>query len=227
MISERRRAWRDLLPARGGIALTEFALVLPVFLVVLMGGAEIANYMTVRMRVSQLALHLADNAARIGEVTTLAEKRITEAQINDLLTGAVFQAGRLNFATNARIVVSSLQPVMPLATPRKYRIAWQRCFGAETHTPIYGTQDRTNMDGMGPTGSQVTAMDDGATIFVEVNYKYSPLINTRTIDFGEYTEIATMAVRDSRDLSDDSAKGSAATHPRGIYKVDGVTPATC
>ena len=43
-----------------------FALMLPVFMTLSMTGAELTNYITTKMRISQLALQLADDAARIG-----------------------------------------------------------------------------------------------------------------------------------------------------------------
>lgn len=196
-----RRTLRELVTAYDGIAMTEFALALPVFVLMLMGGAELTNYMTVRMRVSQLALHLADNGSRLGEKSALSSKQISEAQINDMLAGANLQAGALGLRTNARVIVSSLEPIANPNPTNKYKIAWQRCYGTKTYTPIYGRQGDTNLDGMGPAGRQVTAMDDGSTIFVELNYGYKPLVPTEAVTFGEFTEIAAMAVRDPRDLS--------------------------
>lgn len=198
---ERRRAWRDLIPARDGIAMTEFALALPVFVLMLMGGAELTNYMTVRMRVSQLALHLADNGSRLGDKSALSSKQISEAQINDMLAGANLQAGALDLRNNARVIVSSLEPVANPNPTKKFKIAWQRCYGTKAYTPIYGKQGDTNLDGMGPAGRQVTAMDDGSTIFVELNYQYIPLVRTKAVTFGDFTEIAAMTVRDPRDLT--------------------------
>ena len=211
-----RRRFRDLANACEGIAMIEFALVLPVFTLVLLSGAELANYMTVRMRVSQLALHLADNGARIGTGTTLAVKQISEAQINDMLTGANLQAGTLDLATQGRVVVSSLEN--DPANAGRYRIRWQRCFGSEPHTRIYGVQGNNNMLGMGPAANRVTAMVDSATIFVELNYRYRPLIPGSGLNFGDFTEIAAMAVRDPRDLT-----GGV----NGIYNNPAVTPSTC
>lgn len=196
-LSAARRGLRMLPSHVRGMALTEFALALPVFMIMMLGGAEMANYMTVRMRVSQLALHVADNGARIGSGTQLQSQQISEAQINDLLTGANMQASGLDFRNRGRIVMSSLEA--DPANAGKYKIVWQRCFGNEPHTPLYGREFDSNMVGMGPTN--VKAMPDGATIFVEVNYRYRPLVTTSVVRLGEFTEIASMAVRDRRDLT--------------------------
>ena len=199
-----------------GVAMLEFALVLPPLVLMSLTGAELTNYITVKMRVSQLALHLADNAARMGSGSLLSSKTITETDINDLLTGAGLQAGELNLFTNGRVIVSDLEPVANPNTTNKYKIVWQRCRGSETtHASSYGTAGQTNLDGIGPAGRQVTAQDDNATMFVEVYYKYQPLIGlggrapTTTI-----TEIASMSVRDRRDLTQ-------------IYSTTNATVATC
>lgn len=212
MTRSSKRRLRNLLCNAEGIAVTELALALPVFLVMLVGGAEIANYMTVRMRVSQLALHVADNGARIGSGSQLQAQQISEAQINDMLVGTNMQGRGLDFEARGRIVVSSLEH--DPANAGRFRIAWQRCFGDEAHTPLYGVQGNNNLTGMGPAGNRVTAMPDGATIFVELNYRYKPLVTTDRVSFGEFTDIATMAVRDRRDLS-------------RIYNAENVTPSNC
>lgn len=197
-----------------GIAFVEFALILPMFLLFVTGGAELANYMTVRMRVSQLALHVADHAARIGEGEPLAARQISEQQINDLLTGAKLQAAELNLDTRARVILSSLEPVANPNTRDRYRIVWQRCRGALVHTPVYGTEGPTERLHMGPVGAEVKALDGGATMFVEIRYDYRPLIGFQMAALADFTEHAAMAVRDRRDLTQ-------------IYNNEGATPSRC
>ena len=198
------------------IAFVEFALSLPLFTMVMMGGIEIANFVTTKMRVSQLALHVADHIARIGTGSQLAAKTISEKQINDVLTGAGLQADRLNLYTRGRVIISSLEPdtVNTTSGNKRYKIAWQRCQGVQNHASSYGAAGAINLTGMGPTGQQVTAPDNGATIFVEVSYQYQPIINTRYIRSVQMTEIAAMPVRDRRDTTQ-------------IYNTENVTQHLC
>ncbi|MFM9828141.1 MAG: TadE/TadG family type IV pilus assembly protein [Sphingomonas sp.] len=223
------RAVRSLRDDRSGAALMEFAFTLPVLLIMIATGAEMTNYITTRMRVSQLATRLADDAARMGNGSLLAAKTITEADINDLFIGANLQSGELALTTQGRVILSDLEPVANPNTTNRYKIVWQRCYGGKTsYTPSYGRSGDTNLVGMGPTGRQITAQSDNATMFVEVYYEYRPLIAIGNLaSITNFTEISSMAVRDRRDLSDDSALGAAATHPNGIYKVPGVTASTC
>lgn len=196
-----KRVMRILRCDRRAVAMIEFAMILPVFLLMALGAAELANYMTVRMRVSQLALHLADHSARIGTGSVLAEKTISDAMINDILTGANLQAAELNLYQRGRVVISSLERQAG-TSPQLYKIGWQRCRGLQHHTPLYGSEGQTNMAGMGPTGAQVFAMENNSTIFVEVNYDYRPLIGERYVSFGDIVETAAMAVRDRRKMGE-------------------------
>jgi hypothetical protein len=191
-----RRVQRD----RGGVALIEFALILPILLTLALTGIELTNYITVKMRVSQLALMLADNAARMGTGTPLAAKVITETDINDLFAGGNLQSGALDLRSNGRVILSDLEQD-PLSAGR-YKIMWQRCYGAKTaHRSTYGTAPAGNLTGIGPADRQVTAQPGNATMFVEVYYVYKPLIVGRLAPTTEFVEIASMAVRERRDLT--------------------------
>jgi Flp pilus assembly protein TadG len=206
-----RRLRRD----RRGLALMEFAIVLPALVLLCLGGMEIANYVTTKMRMSQIALQIADNAARIGSGSPLAAKTITENDVNDLFIGAQTASGKLNLRENGRVVLSDLEPQANPNTTSKYKIAWQRCYGAKVHPSTYGNAGATNLAGMGPVGRLVTAQDDNATMFVEVYYVYKPIVGLTWTPATEMVEIASMAVRDRRDLAS------------GLTNADKVTPSTC
>ncbi len=64
-----------------GLALIEFAFSLPVLVVLCMSGLECANLALAHMRVSQVAMLVADNAARV-------RTSIDEADVNEIMTGA-------------------------------------------------------------------------------------------------------------------------------------------
>ena len=69
---------RRLRRNQSGLALTEFALSLPIFVGLGMYGTELAYLAVVNMQMSQAALTLADNASRLGQtqnnVTSVAIK---------------------------------------------------------------------------------------------------------------------------------------------------------
>ncbi|MCX8476894.1 MAG: pilus assembly protein [Sphingomonas sp.] len=209
-----RRLGRDT----SGLALLEFAFSLPILLTMSLTGAELTNYVITKMRISQIALQLADNSARMGSGSQLESKKVYESDINDLLTGANFQAGELNLLANGRIFISSVEP--HATTAGKYQIRWQRCKGSKVSwVSNYGTPaNKTSENGIGPTGRQIIAPPSGVAMFVEVRYQYQPLIKTSLSPSSEINEIASMMVRDARDTTGGT---------NGVYQEAGVTPSTC
>lgn len=213
MIRRLIRSARRLRHDRSGLALLEFAIVFPVLLTLSLTGAEITNFITTKMQVSQLALMLADNAARMGIGSPLAAKTISEVDINDLFVGANLQSGSLDLRTNGRVILSDIE--QDPANVGKFQIKWQRCYGLKTtHGSTYGTAPSSNLAGVGPAGRQITAQDNNATMFVEVYYVYKPLVSASLVPSATITEIASMAVRERRDLST-------------IVKPTGVIASTC
>jgi hypothetical protein len=182
-----------------GLALIEFAYALPVVTSLTVGAAELANYASAKMRIAQVALHIADNGARIGTGSLLAAKQISEVQINDLLTGAGLQGGGLKLYERGRVIISSLEN--DAANPGKFKIAWQRCRGSKAFNSTYGIQGDSNLSGIGPTGRQVTAPNPGGTIFVQVAFDYEPIITAAILPTTQLVEIAAMTVRDTRDYT--------------------------
>jgi hypothetical protein len=202
-----------------GVAMVEFAYSLPIVVPLFMGGAELTNYAVTKMRVSQIALHVADNASRIGTDTLLCAPRISESQTNDLLTGANLQAGNLDLGGRGRIILSSVEPIANPNPTKKFKIRWQRCFGDLDVASSYGEAGQSNLAGVGPAGRQATAPDNGATMFVEVVYDYQPLIAAGFVPATEMRETAAMTVRDDRDYNGNSGKG--------IFNDEDVTPSAC
>jgi hypothetical protein len=224
---------------QSGLAMVEFAISLPFFVGLTVGGVEIANYASVVMRLNQIALHTADNAARIGTTTALGNKVISEVQIKDVFEGAmrageqIALGGSHSYVANGQtqkrgntlIILSSFEqvaafdPVTPL-----YRIRWQRCGGgASFYKSNYGDPAKTDSaTGIGPTGRQVSPPPDGSLMFVELQYYFKPMIvngfsplTDRTIN-----QVASMVVRDARDTT-------SAPSGDGIYNIEGVEKATC
>lgn len=176
MIASFLRRARRLRDDQSGLAIIEFAYALPVLMVLSMGGLEIANLAMAHMRVSQIAMLVADNASR--ERTS-----IDEADINEIFTGAALAGSNLkDFQANARIFLSDLEPNGQTGTAEGQFIRWQRCWGNGSFTSSYGvagdgTSDATLATGMGPAGNKITSGAATAVMFVEVAYTYQPLVS--------------------------------------------------
>lgn len=194
-----RRVVRD----RRGVALIEFAMVMPVLLLLGLGGLELANYVSANLRLSQITMTVADNAGRV-------RTSIDEADINELMIGAKKIGEPINFAANGRIILSDLEQrtdttggatTITTTNPNGYRqwIRWQRCAGALAVTSSYGVplnsngaavtdiSNTTNADhgavetkslitGMGPSTNMISAATGTAVMVAEVVYVYQPIV---------------------------------------------------
>lgn len=196
------RPLRQIIRDSRGLAMVEFALCLPILLLLCTLGIEYANYIVTKKRISEIAAQIADNASRMGDATILNNKPVSEAEINDLFVGATLQAGNhLALQSRSRIILSSLEQ----NGSGGQWIHWQRCYGAKTYASSYGVQgDGANGKsflGMGATGSRITASPGTAVMFVEIAHSYTPIIALLPLSLGDIVEVATFNVRDTRDLS--------------------------
>lgn len=186
-----------------GVALIEFALSLPLLLTAGLWGAEIAHKALMQMRLSQVAVLIADNASRVGENSLLGETKLYEADINDVFLGAHLQGGNaFGLYEHGRVILSSLE-VVPETEDRQY-IHWQRCMGKRHHTSSYGTEGEGTTGafaGMGPPGEEIQAIPGEAVMFVEVEYEYEPLFAKLFVSTTTLSATAAFNVRDNRDLA--------------------------
>lgn len=116
-----------------GLALLEFALSLPIVLGLGAYGLELSNLALLNLRISQIALNLADNASRVGSYDVTAGQQLREVDINDVLQAARYQGASINLTTNGRITLSSLENVQQAGDSSQLkRIHWQRCIGKKS-----------------------------------------------------------------------------------------------
>lgn len=207
-----RRPLASLATDTSGLAMIEFAMVLPALLILGLGGIEVANFAIANLRISQIAMTTADNAGRVRD-------QISEADINELMAGAKFVGTKLKFAQNGRIILSNLE-----ADGAKQWIRWQRCSGAMNVTSSYGVPLRTNgqevtsfsnankasvdydassedstLTAMGPAGKQIAAAAGTAVMFVEIVYDYQPIVPTRFLPAATIRYTSAFNVRQRTD----------------------------
>jgi Flp pilus assembly protein TadG len=211
-----------------GAAMIEFAYGLPIFLAFGFCCLEVANLAIARMRISQVAMSLADNAARVGTSNGMSAKKVFESDIYDIFEGARQQSGTLNLNGRGRMILSSLQRN---ASDGQW-IAWQRCIGSKTtFTPSYGTAGTgrtvTTYAGMGPAGAQIQAPAGGAVMFIEIAYDYRALVEpvARGMTyFGLNTNNQTLLyrsafiVRDARVLGTSTVSARTSAEDYGLFQ---------
>lgn len=159
-----------------GVAFTEFAMSLPILLGLGLVGLETANLAMAHLRVSNIAMITADNAARVRD-------SIDEANVIELLTGAKMTGDNIRFRQNGRVILSSVEANTAGAggTTTGQWIRWQRCDGARNVASRYGGQGtgQTNatLQAVGPANNQVSAATGTAVMVAEVEYRYQPIIS--------------------------------------------------
>lgn len=200
----RRRPLRALWRNSDAIMLIEFAYSLPILMLLAFSSTELANLAVSNMRVSQIAMTVADNLSRAKQSVPLGLPQLREVDINDALLGARIQGGsRLNILEKGRIVVSSLQQ----DSSNRQKIFWQRCKGVLTgHNSRYGDEGATEgvtsgFTGMGAGSNKVRAAPGSAIIFAEVTYNYEPLVGSWALGTFQIRREAAFYVRDDRDLT--------------------------
>ena len=208
------RYGRGTLQCQSGVALIEFALSLPILLILASSGIELINYALTVKRVGELAAMVADNASRMGAQSVINNKPISEAEINDVFIGADLQGAGLNLSQNGKIVLSSLQQ----NGSGGQMIKWQRCYGGNAYHSAYGPENTgstgNSFAGMGPTGQEIKAASGTAVMVVEINYTYKRLMPIISLPLRDITDFSAFNVRDSRD-------------PGKPQNGDGVTPSMC
>jgi hypothetical protein len=162
---------RRLLPAerlaadRSGVAMLEFALALPIVLALGLYGIELSNLALANLKVSQIALALADNASRVGVLNANALQQLREYDINDVLQATRLQGDEIDLTENGRVTLSSLEESNGVQ-----RIHWQRCIGVVKGTGYDSTYGRTTIKNGSPA-----AADDATA-----SYDPTAGINTKT-----------------------------------------------
>ena len=170
---------RRLFGATAGVAMTEFALVMPLLCLAALGGLELTHLTLAYLRVNDIAMKVADNAARI-------RISIDESDVNQIMTGAKEMGKGIDFGANGRVVLSSIEPVMnagsPPAVVNQY-LRWQRCYGANASNSSLGVQGDgatgvAQAGGYGSPGSaKIAASAGNSTMLAEVFYTYQPLVS--------------------------------------------------
>jgi hypothetical protein len=197
---------------QSGLAFVEFAMTLPVVVTLGLVGLETANLAMAHLRVSNIAMLTADNAARVRD-------SIDEANVIELLTGAKMTGDNMRFRQNGRVILSSIEPntAGPGGTTTGQWIRWQRCDGARNVVSNYGLQGtgQTNasLQAVGPPGNQISATAGTAVMMVEVVYNYQPIVSD--------------AIFGQRIIRYESAFNVRQRTDQAIRNANSVTPRNC
>jgi hypothetical protein len=199
-----RATVRSALHDRSGLALIEFAYILPLMLTVGLAGTETANLAIVTLRINQLAMLAADNAARVRGT-------MDETDVNEVMIGMRFAGSNIKFGERGRVIISDIESnLLPITGGLLgNKITWQRCFGAKNASSMYGPEGTGALSsvlkyGVLPTGiatatsnpAGTVPVPGGALIVAEIRYTYQPLVAGMFMGTRELKAVQTFPVRE-------------------------------
>ena len=174
-----------------GVAIIEFALSLPILMILILVGLELTNYVLAHHRVRQLASMTADNASRL-------RTQMSEAYINQLFVGVQKSGSGINFQQRGRVILSSVQNN---AAGDGQWIRWQRCYGQLSRASKYGVEGKGQSDSSLPNVNGLVAQNGSALMFAEIEYQYKPLIPSSFLNNRKIVHETAFIVRQRTDFS--------------------------
>lgn len=154
------RPLSGLAGGRGGNVAVEFALAVPVLLLLLLGGIELGRYILLHQKLQRVAISTADLVARAD--------KITEHRLQDVFAAASQVALPYRLGNRGVVIVTAVAN----ADGNGPRIAWQRAgAGSVTTASRYGSQG-----GNATLGQDFTVREGETAILSEVFYEFEPLL---------------------------------------------------
>jgi Flp pilus assembly protein TadG len=172
------RSWRDLLAHNGGVAAIEFALVVPLVIIVYAGGFEIVQAATVNRK-------LTDTTVQLANVTT-QYTAVASADLNNIFA-ASSQIMAPYPTSSLTIVVSEIQTDIH----SNGTVAWSQ--GYPSTTPCLPKNSAVTL----PTGF---ASPSSFYILVQTNYSYAPTIGSAFVHTIPMTDQIFMVPRQSTSI---------------------------
>jgi hypothetical protein len=186
---------------RRGVALIEFALSLPLLMVLILVGLEVTNFILAQHQVRAIAAMTADNASRL-------RTQMSEAYVNQLFVGIQKAGAGIDFEDKGRVILSSVQNN---AAGDGQWIRWQRCFGDLSYVSKYGAEGKGQTDNSLANVNGLAAQAGSALMYAEVEYQYEPLIPSSFLANRMITHEVAFVVRQRTNFSIAPTPGQTAS----------------
>jgi Flp pilus assembly protein TadG len=147
---------------RRGVAAIEFALVLPVMLLLALGCFEVPRFVMVYQKMER-------TSSGVGDLVAQADEPLTQNQMNDIFTAGGLMMSPFNLTTNGEVIVSSIN------NPNGAGVimTWQQTFGTLGQASKFGAKG-SNPSGLLPAGLAPTSNLEVLT--TEVYFNYTPVL---------------------------------------------------
>jgi Flp pilus assembly protein TadG len=156
------RAW---LCTSGNVAV-EFALTLPVLMMLMLGSAEMARFVILHQKVDRVAVTTSDLVSRA--------ETINEGDLDDIFEAADFVAQPFDLANLGVVIVSAITNDDGSGA----RVAWQRSGGGtSTHTSQIGIEG-----GLATLTTDFEVREGETAIIAEVFYDFEPFLSELIVE---------------------------------------------
>ncbi len=158
---------------QSGLAALEFALVLPVLILLVLGGYEGWRMILAGQRADMVAYTLSDLASRLTNGTT-------EDDLTNMLIGGSMVAKPYDVAKDGRVIISAVD------ASAGRNILWQRCWGTKTLASSLGseggTADLSAITRMPTSTDSVFYITEAKLVYTPpfAGVLYDPIVLTRT-----------------------------------------------
>lgn len=153
------RLFRRLCVERHGAIVIEFALVLPVLVLLTMSGGETFRFILLNQKVERAS-------ATVADLTSQAQT-LSEGDLNNLFLVTNQVMSPFNINDGGQVIVSSIGA----KGGEPPQINWQRSFGQQTNSSVLGVEG-----GVAKLPAGFVVRDNENVIVAEVYYPYAPFI---------------------------------------------------
>jgi hypothetical protein len=149
------------------VAAVEFAMILPIFLLVCLGGFEVPRYILLTQKMARASASMADLVAQ-------GDEPLPQVQLNDLFVATSDLMSPYDLESNGKVIVSSVLNDDGLGP----KLAWQRFSpGTFIATSKIGVEN-----GVALLPSGLTVRQGENVIIAEVYFKYVPVFANMIYD---------------------------------------------
>lgn len=173
-----------LLNDQKGIAAIEFALVAPLFAILLLGCVDAAYYLIAHQKISR-------SAYTVSNLMTQMDEGLSESQVSDMML-ALDQVSRPFDVSDSGVatVTAVIGEGTDGSSPDNYKISWKRCYGANSSTSSYGNVGDTISLASGDIPDDMIVSTAQILVITEVEYDFEPIFGfipfTDTIKYSSF-----------------------------------------
>jgi len=159
-----------------GVAAVEFALVLPIMAIILLGCFEVPRFVMIYQKIARASAGVADLVAQ-------ADDPITADQLTDVYSAAQMMMQPYDLKTNGKVIISSINNVNGSGVT----MTWQRSSGSASATSRLGAQG-SNPSSKLPTG--LSPASNQEVLAAEVYFNYTPIFKTQIFNGSQLSVIS-------------------------------------